>query len=40
VNPHKIFFVDRQTFMDASDDVRGVPWVRGDGTIQTLPCWS
>jgi hypothetical protein len=39
VNPHKIFFVDRQTFMQAGDDVRGVQWVRGDGTLQLLPCW-
>jgi hypothetical protein len=39
VNHHKIFFVDRQTFMEAGNDVRGVQWIRGDGRATTLPCW-
>lgn len=39
VNATKTFFVDRQTFIEAGDDVRDVQWVRGDGTLQKLPCW-
>ena len=40
VNPHRIFFVDRQSFMDAGDDIKNLEWVRGDATVQTLPCWG
>jgi hypothetical protein len=39
VNRHKIFFVDRQTFMAAGNDVRNVQWIRGDGCATVLPCW-
>ena len=36
----KIYFTDRQTFMEAGNDVSAVEWVRGDGRIQPLPCWT
>lgn len=40
VNPHRVFFVDRQAFMEAGNDISAVQWVRGDGSVQTLPCWG
>ncbi len=35
----KTFFVDRQSFMEAGDDVSAVEWVRGDGKQVRLPCY-
>ncbi len=39
VDPHRVFFVDRQSFMDAGDDIKNLEWVRGDARVQRLPCW-
>ena len=39
VNANRIFFVDRQSFMEAGDDISALNWVRGDGQAQVLPCW-
>jgi hypothetical protein len=39
VNRHRIYFTDRQTFLEAGDDISSIEWVRGDGTAKTLPCW-
>jgi hypothetical protein len=30
VNPRRMFFVDRQSFMEAGDDIKNLVWVRGD----------
>lgn len=35
----KTFFVDRQSFMEAGDDVSALQWVRGDGKQMCLPCY-
>lgn len=39
VNPHRFFFVDRQSFDAAGDDISKLHWLRGDGQVMTLPCW-
>lgn len=39
VDHTKIFFVDRQAFIDAGDDMSELPFVRGDGRGTPLPCW-
>lgn len=39
VNPHRFFFVDRQSFDAAGDDISDLQWLRGDGTVMQLPCW-
>lgn len=36
----RVYFVDRQSFMDAGDDVSKVQWMRGDGKITALPCFT
>ncbi len=38
-NPHRFYFVDRQSFMEAGNDVAGVTWLRADGQAGTLPCF-
>ena len=40
VDPHRFFFIDRQTFMEAEDDISRLMWMRGDGQVMELPCWS
>lgn len=39
VDHTKIFFVDRQAFIDACDDMSELQFVRGDGQMMPLPCW-
>lgn len=34
----KTFFVDRQSFMEAGDNLWDLKWIRGDGTVMKLPC--
>ena len=38
-NPHRFYFVDRQSFMEAGNDVAGVTWLRADGQAGTQPCF-
>lgn len=40
VNPHRFFFVDRQSFEEAGDEISQLHWLRGDGQVMTLPCWK
>ncbi|MEM9423094.1 MAG: hypothetical protein AAF986_11470 [Pseudomonadota bacterium] len=40
VDHTKIFFTDRQSFMSAGDDLAELDFVRGDGRVMPLPCWS
>lgn len=35
----KTFYVDRQSFMEAGDDVSTLEWIRGDGKVMRLPCY-
>ena len=39
VNPHRFFFVDRQSFDATGDDISNLTWLRGDGAVMQLPCW-
>jgi len=39
VDPRLSYFVDRQSFMEAGDDISGLSWLRGDGVVTTLPCF-
>jgi hypothetical protein len=39
VDPTRIFFTDRQSFLGAGDDVSGHVFMRGDGRVTPLPCW-
>jgi len=40
VNPHRFFFVDRQSFQAAGDNIKALTWLRGDGKVMPLPCWG
>ena len=39
VDARRIFFIDRQTFMEAGDDVATLQYLRGDGQVLRLPCF-
>ncbi|MEL6830420.1 MAG: hypothetical protein AAFO63_09825 [Pseudomonadota bacterium] len=39
VDHTKIFFTDRQSFMEAGDDMTALPFLRADGKVMPLPCW-
>ena len=39
VDARRIFFIDRQTFMEAGDDVATLEYLRGDGQVLRLPCF-
>ena len=40
VDHSRIFFTDRQSFMGAGDDIRDLPFIRGDGLVMPLPCFG
>ena len=39
VDPRRIFFIDRQSFMETGDDVATLEYARGDGQLMRLPCF-
>ena len=40
IDPARFYFVDRQSHLEAGDDVSTVLWLRGDGREGVLPCWK
>ena len=40
IDPSRYFFIDRETHQAAGDDVSKVDWLRGDGRVMPLSCWS
>lgn len=39
VDKQTIFFIDRQTFLDAGDNILQLSFMRGDGKMMPLPCF-
>ena len=39
VDARRIFFIDRQAFMETGDDVATLQYLRGDGQVMLLPCF-
>jgi len=40
VDHSRMFFTDRQSFMQVGDDISELPFIRGDGKVMPLPCWA